>query len=130
VARNFNSAASDLTVDDVLLPFFGANSRMGSVEKRSLKGKSYRQIPYEHVANVGKPGGPSWDDFDRCRALWRILTRSIKTTTAGVEEKTDPVAAEPPFWENMPESDAPPPTGDDQPPTFEDPDEIEFWGGR
>jgi hypothetical protein len=114
VARNFDSAASALTVENVQLPFFGANWRMGSVEKRSSKGKSYRQTTYELVANVCKPGGPSWDDFDRCQALCRILTKSIKpATVAGVEEKTDPAAAEPPFWANPPESDAPPPTEDD-----------------
>jgi hypothetical protein len=165
VARNFNSAASDLTVNDVLLPFFGANWRMGSVEKRSSRGKSYRQITYEHVANVGKPGGPTWDEFDRCQALCRILTKSITpATVAGVEAmaESDPrdhavwsanhnvwtklVSAEldrrrgqapqwyvklmdeltdyslgtrssytasPPFWDNPPESEAPPPTEDD-----------------
>jgi hypothetical protein len=114
VARNFNSAPSDLTVKNVLLPFFGANWRIGSVEKRSSKGTSYRQITYEHVANVGMPGGPSWDEFDRCRALCRILTKSITpATVVGVEEKTDHAASEPQFWENPPESDAPPPTEDD-----------------
>ena len=127
MARNFNSAASDLTVNDVLLPFFGANWRMGSVEKRSSKGKSYRQITYEHVANVGKPAGPTWDEFDRCQALCRILTKSIMSAKiAGIEEKTEIVAEAPPFWDNPPESDAPPPTGDDPPHSFEDLDKIPF----
>ena len=31
-----------------------------------------------------------------------------------------------PFWENPPESDAPPPTGDDPPRSFEDLDKIPF----
>jgi hypothetical protein len=52
VARNFNSAASALTVENVQLPFFGANWRIGSVEKRSSKGKNYWQTTYELVANV------------------------------------------------------------------------------
>ena len=59
VARNFNSAASALTVENVQLPFFGANWRIGSVEKRSSKGKIYWRTTYELVATVGKPGGPS-----------------------------------------------------------------------
>jgi hypothetical protein len=127
VARSFNSAASDLTVENVQLPFYGANWRMGSVEKRSSKGKSYWQTTYELVANVCKPGGPSWDDFDRCRALCCILTKSIKpATAAGVEGKTDQAASVPPFWENPPESDAQPPTGDDPPRSFEDLDKIPF----
>jgi hypothetical protein len=114
VARNFNSAASALTVENVQLPFFGANWRIRSVEKRSSKGKIYWQATYELVAKVCEPGGPNWDDFDRCRALCCILTKSIKpATAAGVEENTGQATSEPPFWENPPESDAPPPTEDD-----------------
>jgi hypothetical protein len=127
VARHFNSAASALTIENVQLPFFGANWRIGSVEKPSSKGKSYWRTTYELVANVCKPGGPSWDDFDRCRALCCILTKSIRpVTAAAVEEKTDQAASEPPFWENPPESDAPPPTGEDPPRSFEDLDKISF----
>jgi hypothetical protein len=114
VARNFNSAASALTFENVQLPLFGANWRMGSVEKRSSKGKTYWQTTYQLVANVCKPGGPSCDDFDRCRALCRILKKSITPPkTAVIEEKTENVTAAVPFWENPPESDAPPPTEDD-----------------
>ena len=114
VARSFNSAAGDLTVENVQVPFFGANWRMGSVEKRSSKGKSYWQTTYEHIATVGQPGGPTWDDFDRCRALSCLLTKSIKPAmmTKG-ERTTDRTSSVTPFWENPPESDAPPPTEDD-----------------
>ena len=107
-------------------PFFGANWRIGSVEKRSLKGNPYWQTTYELVANVCKPGGPSWDDFDRCRALCCILTKSIKPATAPSVEEKDQATSEPPFWENPPDSDAPPPTGDDPPRTDEDLDKIPF----
>jgi hypothetical protein len=127
VARHYNSAASALTVENVQLAFFGANWRIGSVEKPGLKGKSYWRTTYELVATVGEPGGPSWDDFDRCGGLCRFLIRSIKpATVAGVEEKIDQAASATPFWENPPESDAPPPTGDDPPRTFEDLVKIPF----
>jgi hypothetical protein len=131
VARSFNSAASNLMIEDVQLPFFGANWRMGSVEKRTSRGKTYRQTTYEHIASVGQPGGPSWDDFDRCQALCRALTKSITPTkVVEVERKGEKAAVAPAFWENPPESDAPPPTGDDPPRTFENLDEIPFSGSR
>ena len=127
VARNFNSAASNLTIENVQLPFFGANWRIGSVEKRSLKGKYYWQTTYEFVAIVSKPGGPTGDDFDRCQALCRILMKSIKPATAArVENKTDQATSESPFWANPPESDAPPSTGDDPPRSLEDLHKIPF----
>jgi hypothetical protein len=127
VARAFNSAAGALTVEKVRLPFFGGNWRIGSVAKRSAKGKSYWQTTYEHIANVGQPGGPTWDDFDRGRALCCILTKSIKpATVAEGQGTTDKTSSEPPFWENPPRSDAPPPTGDDPPRTDEDLDKIPF----
>ena len=59
VARSFNSAASNLIIENVQLPFFGANWRIGSAEKRSLKGKNYWQTTYEFVAIVSKPDGPT-----------------------------------------------------------------------
>jgi hypothetical protein len=116
-------------IGNVQLSFFGANWRIGAVEKRSSKGKDYWQTTYKHVANVGQPGGPTWDDFDRCQALCRSLTKSITPTkVVGVEGKGEKAAAAPPFWENTPESDAPPPTGDDPARSFEDLDDIPFLG--
>jgi hypothetical protein len=92
---------------------------MGAIEKPGSNGKSYWQPTYQLIATVGQSGGPSWDEFDRCQALYRILTRSIKpATVAGV--KTDQAESAPPFWEGPPESNAPPPTGDDPPLTLED----------
>ena len=127
VARNFNSAASALTVENVQLPFFGANWRIGSVEKRSSKGNPYWQTTYEHIANVGQPGGPTWDGFYRCRALCCILKKSVKpATVAEGEGTTDSTSSVRPFWENPPESDAPPPTGDDPLRSFEDLYKIPF----
>jgi hypothetical protein len=92
VARQLNSAAGALVIETdqgpVQLPFYGANWRMGAIEKHGSNGKSYWQETYELIGTVGQPGGPSWDEFDRCQALCRILTRSIKpATAAGVEGK-------------------------------------------
>src|SRR5579871_770469 len=129
VARNFNSAAGDLMIEDVQIPFFGANWRIGSVEKRSAKGRTYWQATYAHNAMVGQPGGPTLDDFDRCRALCRCLRKSMKPATgAGAEWEIDVTASEPTLWESPPESDAPPPTGDDPPRTFEDLGKIPALG--
>jgi hypothetical protein len=125
VARQLNSAAGALVIETdqgpVQLPFYGANWRMGAIEKHASNGKSFWQETYEHVGTVGQPGGPTWDEFDRCQALCRFLTRSIKPArVAGTAEETDQAASEPPFWENPPESDAPPLIEDDPPPPTED----------
>jgi hypothetical protein len=131
VARQLNSAAGALVIETdqgpVQLPFYGANWRMGAMEKHKSNGKSFWQETYEFIATVGQPGGPSWDTFNRCQALCRFLTRSIKpATVAGVEGKAEKAATAAPFWENPPESDAPPSTGDDPPRSSEDLDKIEF----
>jgi hypothetical protein len=108
VARNLNSAASTLVVETaegpVQLPFFGANWRIGSTEK---PGTSYWQPTYELVAVVGEPGGPSLDDFDRCRRLCHSMTRAITSAKAGEIEATTDKST--PFWDDPPKSDAPPP---------------------
>jgi hypothetical protein len=113
VARGLNSAASNLTAETgeppLRLPFFAANWRMGSIQKFSSNGKSYWQPTFGLVAIVGRPGGPSWDDFDQCRRLCHLLASSMSSAKAtGSEEK-----AAAPFWENAPTSDAPPSTGND-----------------
>jgi hypothetical protein len=131
VARQLNSAAGALLIETdqgpVQLPFYGANWRLAAIERHSSNGKSFWQETYEHIGTVGQSGGPSWKDFNRCQALCRFLTRSIKPATAtGVEEKTDQAESAPPFWESPPESDAPPPTGDDPPRSFEDLDKFQF----
>jgi hypothetical protein len=115
VARQLNSAAGALLIETdqgpVQLPFYGANWRMGAIEK---PGSSFWQETYEHIGTIGQPGGPSRDDFNRCQALCGFLTKSIKpATAAGVEEKIDQVASETPFWENPPEPDLPPLTLED-----------------
>jgi hypothetical protein len=123
VARSFNSAASTLMIGSVQLPFFGANWRMGSVEKVSSRGKRYWQTTYEHVANVGQSGGPTLDDFDRCRSLCHLLKRSIGPTKSRITASdTDAASAA----EDPPESGAPPPTGDDPPRSLADLDDIQF----
>jgi hypothetical protein len=130
-ARQLNSAAGALVIETdqgrVQLPFYGANWRMGAIEKHASNGKSFWQETYEHVGTVGQSGGPTWDEFDRCQALCRFLTESVTLTkVAGVEGKSEKAATVPAFWENPPESDAPPPTGDDPPRTLEDLDKIPF----
>jgi hypothetical protein len=124
VARGFNWAASNLTIENVQLPFFGANWGIASLGKRSSKGKNYQQTTYEYIASVGQPGGPSLDDFDRCQGLYRLLTKMYAPTKlTGTEDKGEE-AAVPAFWENPPESDLPPPIGDDPRRSFEDLDDI------
>ena len=58
---------------------------MGSTEKHNSNGKSFWQPTYQHVATIGKPGGPSGDGFDRGRRVCHQLTGSA----ALAESRTD-----------------------------------------
>ena len=64
VARSLNSAASKLTAETdgppIRLPFFGANWRMGSIEKHNTNGKSYWQPTYQHCRNDWPAGRSEW----------------------------------------------------------------------
>ena len=129
VARSLNSAANKLTAETdeppIRLPFFAANWRMGWTEKHNSSGKSFWQPTYQLVATIGQPGGPSWGDFDRCRRLCHLLTRPITPAkSVDVQAIRDKASAEP--RENPPESDAPPPTGDDLPRSLGDLEDIPF----
>ena len=124
VARSLNSAASKLTpeTDDppIRLPFFAANWRMGSTEKHNSNGKSYWQPTYQFVRPIGQPGGPSGDQFDRCRRFCQLSTKSIALAESASDKNAAPDA------EGPPESDAPPPTGDDTPRSQADLEDIPF----
>jgi hypothetical protein len=128
VARSLNSAASSLTAETdeqlVRLPFFAANWRMGSTEKYNSYGKKIWLPTYQLVATIGQPGGPSWDDFDRYRRLCHLLTKSIALAVSGADATNDNNAAL--DAKEPPESEAPPPTGDDTPRSLTDLEEIPF----
>jgi hypothetical protein len=128
VARSLNSAASNLTAETdeplVRLPFFAANWRMGSTEKYNSNGKKIWLPTYQFVATIGQPGGPSRDDFDRCRRLCQLLTKSAALAASRTDATNDNNAAR--HAEEPPESDAPPPTGDDTPRSLADLEDIPF----
>jgi hypothetical protein len=129
VARSLNSAASKLTAETgeppVRLPFFAANWRMGSTEKHNSNGKSFWQPTYQLVATIGQQGGPSEDDFDRGRRVCHLLTGSTALAKSRTDVTNDNDAA--PDAQDPPESDAPPPTGDDTPRSLDDlDDDIPF----
>ena len=123
VARNLNAQACTLMVETgegpVQLPFYGASWRVGSIQKQSSNGKTYFQPTYKLLGTVGEPEGPSGDHFDRCHRFCQLLTRSIAPAKPKIELAS--VAQGPP------ESDAPPPTGDDTPRSLDDlDDDIPF----
>jgi hypothetical protein len=128
VARSLNSAASNLTAETdeplVRLSFFAANWRMGSTEKYNSNGKRIWLPTYQLVATIGQPGGPSWDNFDRCRRLCQVLAASIALAKSMADATNGSDAA--PYAQGPPESDAPPPTGDDSPRSLADLEEIPF----
>jgi hypothetical protein len=128
VARSLNSAASKLTAETdgppIRLPFYAANWRMGSTEKHNSNGKSFWQPTYQLVGTIGQPGGPSGDGFDLCHRICQLVTRSSTPTNPRIELTNDNNAA--PDAEGPPESDAPPPTGDDTPRSLADLEEIPF----
>jgi hypothetical protein len=129
VARSLNSAASKLTAETdgppIRLPFFAGNWRMGSIEKHNTTtGKSFWQPTYQHVGTIGEPGGPSGDGFDRCRRLCQLLTKSAVPAASRTDATNDNNAAR--DAEEPPESDAPPPTGDDTPRSLADLEDIPF----
>jgi hypothetical protein len=124
VARYLNSAAGHLVVEAVegplQLPFFGANWRMGSIEKPSSNGNTHWLPTYELVATVGQPGGPGWDDFDRGHTLHQRLSHWVALAQSKTTATNDNNTGEPP------ESDAPPPTGADTSRSLADLEDIPF----
>jgi hypothetical protein len=129
VARSLNSAASKLTAETdgppIRLPFFAANWRMGSIEKyNTTNGKSFWQPTYQIVGTIGQPGGPSGDEFDRCRRFCQLSTKLIALPESTSNAASNNNAA--PDAEGPPESDAPPPTGDDTPRSLADLEDIPF----
>jgi hypothetical protein len=127
VARSLNAAAGTLIAESsepVRLPFFGANWCMGSIEKPNSNGKAYWQPTYKLVGTVGQLEGPSWDDFDRCHRLCRLLTESITPAKSRTDSTNDNHPG--PDAQYPPESDAPPPTGDDTPRSLADLEDIPF----
>ena len=95
------------------------------MDKPGSNGNTYWLPTYELVATVGQEGGPSWDDFDRCRRLYQRLTERIALEKSRIDAKSDNNA--PQAWANPPKSDAPPPTGEDTPRSFDDlDDDIPF----
>jgi hypothetical protein len=46
-------------------------------EKYNSNGKGIWLPTYQLVATIGQPGGPSWDNFDRCRRLCQLPAASI-----------------------------------------------------
>jgi hypothetical protein len=128
VARSLNSAASKLTAETdgppIRLPFFAVNWRMGSIEKHNTNGKSFWQSTYQIVGTIGQPGGPSGDGFDRYRRLCQLLTKSAALAASRTDATNDNNAAR--DAEEPPESEAPPPTGDDTPRSLADLEDIPF----
>jgi hypothetical protein len=127
VARNVNAQALTLAIetDDgpVQLPFYGANWEVGSFGKQGSNG-TYFQPTYKLLGTVGEPDGPSGDGFDLCHRVCQLVTRSITPTKLRIESAG--VNNEAPDVEGPPESDAPPPTGDDTPRSQADLEDIPF----
>ena len=119
VARSFNSAASELTVEKwaAWLPFFAANWRMGSDREAKLQGKELLAATYQLVGTIWRARRPEWDELRSMPGLCCILTRSSGPATATKTSRHNndrPRRSSRP-WEEPPESGAPPPTGDDMP---------------
>jgi hypothetical protein len=99
--------------------------RAARPEKYNSNGKGIWLPTYQLVATIGQPGGPSWDNFDRCGRLCQVLAASIALAKSRTDATNGSDAA--PRAQGPPESDAPPPTGDDWPRSLADLEEIPFW---
>jgi hypothetical protein len=128
VARSANAQALTLAVETndepVQLPFYGTSWEVGSFGKEGSNGKTYFQPTYKLHGIVGEPDGPSGDEFDLGHRLCQLVTRSITPTKLRIESASDNNAA--PNAEGPPDSDAPPPTGDDTPRSLADLEDIPF----
>jgi hypothetical protein len=79
---------------------------------------------YQLVAAVGQPGGPNWEEFDRCRRVCQLESKPTTLAASRPAATNDNNSA--PDAEGPPKSDAPPPTADDTPRSEADLEDIPF----
>jgi hypothetical protein len=133
VARAFNADAK-ARVRKLGLPLYGLAYEFAAHELVNDRGQTYFGPTFAFIGAAGDPDGPSEEEIFRASALCDLVEATLADGTRDAAHMVEgqkriqisSARKAAPDAEEPPESDAPPPTGDDTARSFEDLEDMPF----